>query len=226
MNNILILDDNDLFRYSIKSLFNNLNEIIVIEARDIIEAEILMAKNSIQLVLLDIQLKETSGIDFAKFLNEHYSNVKILYLSVFDIKGKLAEIVETTHSGIIYKDVSVQLFENIIKLILAGGRYIDEKLVAEVEFIKNRGHMSRNVKISSNQKKFFDSDKNIFLTNCELEVSLKIAEGKSSKQIGEELKKSQRTVDVHKRNVFVKLGFNKNTQLTQYVIAKIIPLLN
>jgi DNA-binding NarL/FixJ family response regulator len=226
MNRILIVDDNDLFRFSIKSLINNFHETKLYEAQDINEAKSLIVENNIQLVLLDIQLKEESGIDFAKFLNEHYSNVKILFLSIFDIKNKIADIVMTKYSGIIYKDVSVVLFENIIRLILAGGRYVDDKLTAEIELCKGRGYASNNIKNSSNKKKFFDNDKNIFLTNCELEVSLKIAEGKSSKQIGEELKKSQRTVEVHRRNVFVKLGFNKSTQLTQYVIAKIIPVLN
>lgn len=225
MNKILIIDDNELFRFSIKSLINNLDSITLFSASNSNEAIRIIGENKIDLVLLDIKLGNENGVEFAKYLNTNFPDIKILYLTIFDIHDKLEDILETTYSGITYKDVSVELILNVIKLILSGGTYVDSNIYKEIQFITEKKYALLNSP-PKKTKKYFDDDRRVYLTQRELDISLKIAEGKSTQQIGEELELSKRTVDTHKRNVFVKLGFNKSTQLTQYVITKIIPFLN
>ena len=165
-----------------------------------------------------------SGIEFAKYLNSNYPEIKILYLTIFDIQDKLTDILDTTYSGITYKDVSVELILNVIKLILSGGTYVDSSIYKEIQLITEKKYTLNNEPLK--QKKYYDEERSVFLTKREIDISLKIAEGKSNQQIGDELGLSKRTVDTHKQNVFIKLAFNKSTQLTQYVITKIIPFLN
>ena len=224
MHKILIVDDNELFRFSIKSLVSSIDNITFFSASNSNEARNIIFDNNIDLVLLDLKLGNESGIEFAKYLNSNYSEIKILYLTIFDIQDKLTDILDTTYSGITYKDVSVELILNVIKLILSGGTYVDSSIYKEIQLITERKYALINE--PQKQKKFFDDERNVFLTKREMDISLKIAEGKSTQQIGDELELSKRTVDTHKQNVFNKLGFNKSTQLTQYVITKVIPFLN
>jgi len=224
MHKILIVDDNELFRFSIKSLVSSIDNITFFSASNSNEARNIIFDNNIDLVLLDLKLGNESGIEFAKYLNENYPEIKILYLTIFDIQDKLTDILDTTYSGITYKDVSVELILNVIKLILSGGTYVDSSIYKEIQLITERKYALNNEPIK--QKKYFDDERNVFLTKREIDISLKIAEGKSTQQIGDELELSKRTVDTHKQNVFNKLGFNKSTQLTQYVITKVIPFLN
>jgi DNA-binding NarL/FixJ family response regulator len=224
MHKILIVDDNELFRFSIKSLVSSIDNITFFSASNSNEARNIIFDNNIDLVLLDLKLGNESGIEFAKYLNSNYPEIKILYLTIFDIQDKLTDILDTTYSGITYKDVSVELILNVIKLILSGGTYVDSSIYKEIQLITERKYALNNEPIK--QKKYFDDERNVFLTKREIDISLKIAEGKSTQQIGDELELSKRTVDTHKQNVFNKLGFNKSTQLTQYVITKVIPFLN
>lgn len=226
MKKILVVDDNELFRYSIESMYKNDTEVKYLGTSNITEAKKILDNNVVDLVLLDYELKGEKGTELAKYLKDHNFATKVLFFSIFDLSDKVATLLEIVPAGIIYKDISIDLMKNIINVILAGGKYFDERVIESIEKRERlKSEEKKGNEYYFKNIKYLDEDKNIYLSPKEIEICLKVAEGKSMKEIGIELNKSSRTIEAHKKNIFLKLGFNKSTQLTQYTLTKIIPYL-
>ncbi len=217
MKTILVLDDNSLFRFSVKALLYEHEDYKVIEANNISEALDISQKNDIDLAIIDIELRNESGVDFANELKINKPKTEILFVTIFDIGLKLSKLFSASPAGIIYKDVSPELFTTVIKLILAGGKYFDQRLPMQNLYSNENDGKKRNKRTY-----FLDNEKNIKLTKRECEIAIGISKGKTSLEIANDLKVSNRTIDTHKRNMFIKLGINKNIQLVHYVNEKLI----
>lgn len=217
MKNVLVLDDNSMFRFSVKALLSEYESFNVIEAENITEANELAKKDKIDLAIIDIELRHESGIDFAYSLKINNPKTEILFVTIFDIGLKLSNLISASPSGIVYKDVSPELFITVINLIIAGGKYFDQRLP-----MYNLYNNAVDNKRKRKKDHYFDKDKNIRLTERECEIAISITKGKTSAVIAKELKVSSRTIDTHKRNMFVKLGIHKNIQLVNYVNEKLL----
>lgn len=203
----VIADDHQMFIDGIKSIIENVSDITIVdEARDGLELIKSVEKFVPDIVLTDIRMPGMDGIAAAKYLTEHFPNIPILALSMFDQEEEIIDMLKAGASGYILKK--------------AG----KDELVKAVKKLVNRGHFY-SPSISGKVNKWLENPGIVEslspLTKREREILKLVAEGKTSQQISNTLKISKYTVDTHRKNIHKKLDISTNTGLVKYVMENL-----
>ncbi|MFK7798417.1 MAG: response regulator [Aureispira sp.] len=202
MINVFITDDHQVIINGLMRLLDASPEIKIIGTA-LNGAMLLDQLNTQQpdLILLDISMPVMNGIQAAKAIKKLYPAIKILVFTTFIDKTKVKKITKVGVDGYLLKDSKRDELIHAIKTIMGGTNYYDHRVVDLVMHdYKNTSSISKMV----------------LLTKREQEVTRLIAQGKSTKEIAEELFISPLTVDTHRRNIFTKLGINKTAALINY----------
>ncbi len=198
---ILLVDDHPLVLEGIRAVIETYQHIeIVGVASNIKEALLIANKAEPEIIMMDINMEDMNGIDAIELFKEQHPKVRILMLSMHDSKEYISTSVMNGASGYILKDVSTNEIISAIDIVASGGTYFSSG-VSEV--LLNH-----------------DSTKQIQspLSTREQSILVLVAEGKSSKDVGELLNISVRTVETHRKNIKKKLGIGTTAGLTRYAI--------
>jgi DNA-binding NarL/FixJ family response regulator len=162
------------------------------------------------LVILDISMPNLRGLEAIHEIKMNHPNVKILVLTMHKDKEYLHQAVSAGAEGYLLKeDADSELFSAIDR-VRQGKKYVSPKL--------SEGLAEDWAKlIRGDHGPSFEPEK---MTNRERQVLKLIAEGKSSKEIGELLFISVRTVERHRANIMEKLNLKKTADLVKYAIQK------
>jgi two-component system nitrate/nitrite response regulator NarL len=199
---VFITDDHKVIIDGLKRLLSVSSEIEIIGTA--LNGAILLDKLKTQqpdLILLDISMPVMDGIQAAKVIKKLYPTIKILVFTTFIDNDKVKKITKIGVDGYLLKDSSGDKLIHAIKMVMSGTNYYDHRVVDLV---------------MHNYKRTASTPTITALTKREREVIRLIAQGKSSKEIGEELFISPLTVDSHRRNIFAKLGISKTAALITY----------
>ena len=204
---IILADDHVIFRQGMKRLIDEGTGLEVVgEANNGTELFKKMKELKPDMVLLDISMPNSSGIDVAREIKKQHSGVKILILTMHKNKEYLYHAMSAgAHGYLLKEDSDIELFSAIEK-IRSGGFYVTRILTEEVA-----GDLSN----------IFEEDGKVamnLLTRREKEVLRLIAEGKPNKEIAEILSISIRTVENHRANIIRKTKLNKPVELVRYAI--------
>lgn len=158
-----------------------------------------------QIVLMDLMMPEMNGVETTKALLEKYPELRIIILTSFLEDEKVVEAIEAGAVSYVLKTVSA-----------------DELIYAMQGAIKNMPVMSGDVSqaLTRGLRKRSASHEVEGLTEREREVLLLIAEGKSNKEIGDELHISIKTVKTHVSNLLMKCELEDRTQLAIFAHRK------
>lgn len=154
-------------------------------------------------VLMDINLKEESGIDLTKLIIQTLPKTKIIGLSMHDDMVFVKQMLKSGASGYLTKNVNVEELVLAIEEVNNGNVYVCRE-IKDREFFQG---------LSSN-----GSGNNI--TSKELEVIQLVVKGHTSKEIGEFLNVAKRTIDTHRYNIMKKLDISNVTQLIDWAKNK------
>lgn len=189
--NVLIADDHPIVCKGIRNLLEPATDITVIgEAHSGAEALQLVESLKPDLVLLDVELTDMSGIDVIRQLNEDKINVRVLGLSSYDDREFISQLLALGASGYLLKD---EIPEQIIEAIRGVAR-------------GETGWVSRKVAAKLSQILQKDQDGVADLTRRELDVLRLVVEAKTNGEIGVMLGISEKTVEKHLDTIFRKLG--------------------
>jgi two-component system invasion response regulator UvrY len=152
-------------------------------------------------ILMDITLPGISGIELTKTIKEKFPNVKVLGVSMHTNILLIKQLLLNGASGYVSKTSSFEEMSNAIIMVNNGNRYICKDVK---DYITNQviNEQDSDPAFKINQ-----------LTKRELEIVNMIKDGYSSKEIGDRLFISKRTVEVHRYNIFRKLDVNNITSL-------------
>jgi DNA-binding NarL/FixJ family response regulator len=198
-----IVDDHPSVLHGLKGILNASSDIEVIG--EALNGAILLEKLKIKqpdLILMDLVMEDMNGIEATKAVKKLYPAIKIL---IFTTHLKLEDVRKTIELGVegyLIKDVKNKDLIAIIKDIMDGNHYYDER---GIELLMNA------------PPKPPQKPKAISLTQKEKEVALLIVTGKSVKEIAAELHRSPSTIDTHRKNIYAKLGIHKSVELVEYV---------
>lgn len=207
---VILVDDHELVRDGIKSLLSKSPEIEVIgEAGDFHSLKSLLQKTETDIILMDINLPNISGIESVKMLKPDYPDTKFLMLSMYTNEDFVINSVKAGASGYLPKNTTHEELSEAINNIHQGKDYFS-KTISEKLFTE----MMRRTKVGVSQT---ESEEAI-ITSREKEILTKVAEGLSNAVIAEQLHISIRTVETHKTNLFKKLGFSSTVDLVKYAI--------
>jgi len=204
---ILIAEDHSLVREGLKNLLLSSGFVTeVVEATNGLEALLKMRETSPDLVMLDYEMPIYNGIFAAREINAENPNLPILMVSMYFTKEYVMDAVRAKVRGFVSKGSRADEMLDAIKALSQGKTWFKG---AVAEFIAEEALGNR-----SKQKKLVGS----VLTERELELIPFFASGLKSQEIAEQLHISKRTVEVHKSNIFKKIGFRNNSELVRYAV--------
>lgn len=205
--NVLLVEDQKLMRIGLKSLLEEHKSIDTIyeatSAKEAIEKYKLLKPD---IVLMDIGLPDTNGIEATKKLIEYSQDCKVIILTSHLSEE---EIFSSLHAGArayVMKDVNTDILEMIIKTVNDGAMWLDPKTVPILRE-KNSGVIPAR---KMSRATFRAQHAN--LTQREYEVLKLVVDGKSNQQIAIALTISEHTAKAHVCNIIQKLVVDDRTQ--------------
>lgn len=199
--NIMIVDDQLLFREGLKTVLN-LEESINIISAVASGKEALSLLNPIalpDLVLLDIRMTEMDGVETVKKIKQTYPEIKVLMLTTFNDEEYIMEALANGANGYVLKDIEIE------KLVEAIHDAIGEKMILPP---------SVAAKLAQGLLKITPKKPNSTLAELserEKEIATMLTQGFSNKQIAMGLFISEGTVRNYISNIYSKIGVNDRT---------------
>lgn len=190
MTRTFIVDDHPMVVEGIRTMLSHMPDIQVVgHAMNAASALGFFVNNSADVVLLDINLPDESGIEVCKKLLTRNSSLKILALTNFDQLTYLQSMREAGAKGYLLKNASSGEIQRALQTVLNGKEYWLGK---------------------TDVRESLQEHNSLLLTRREIEVLKLIAEGLTNQEIADKLYISASTVDSHRKNLISKLQV-KNT---------------
>ncbi len=207
---IIIVDDHKMFRDGIRALLEKEKNIeVVADAKDANELIGILKSLTPDVILMDIDMGETNGIDATVEVKKSYPDINILALSMHGEHNYILKMLEAGATGYILKNAGKEEMLTAIISVASGDSYFSREVSSRLIEYLNKPQI--NIK---------STDKEIPLTNREIEILKLIAQEYSNSEIAEELFISIRTVDTHRRNLIQKLGMKNTAGLVKFAIRK------
>ena len=195
---IMLVDDHPLVRDGLRArLEAAANFRVVAEAGGADEALRQAGVCDVDLVLMDINLRDANGIDATARFKDRFPKIAVLILSMHDKLEYVTQAMQAGARGYVLKDAPGKDIVLAIETVMSGGIYFSPALAKQ---------LARPL-VHDNQ-----------LTRRESEVLQHIADGRSSKPIASALKLSVRTVETHRLNIKYKLGIEGQAELIKFAV--------
>jgi DNA-binding NarL/FixJ family response regulator len=209
---ILLADDHVMFRRGIRSLIQGMHQVEVVgEASDGLELLRLLRDIQPDLVIMDISMPNLRGLEATREIKISNPGVKVLILTMHKDREYLYHALTAGAEGYLLKEDADGELIAAIETLRKGGTFISPLLSAQMADIFVDRFRAGSEPLMAPEEP---------LTVRERQVVKLIAEGKSSKEIGELLFISSRTVQHHRANLMKKLNVKKTTDLVKYAIQK------
>ncbi|MCG6987704.1 MAG: response regulator transcription factor [Gemmatimonadetes bacterium] len=205
---VIIADDHAVVRQGIRHVLEDIDGLEVIaEAGNGTEVLGLMETATPDLLVLDISMPKKTGLEVAKELRTAGSEVAILVLSMHDDPEYVLEAVRAGADGYILKDVGPGELREAVEAVHAGKEYFAERVTHQLG-VALREELERERQRSRLE----------VLTTREREVLVRVANGRTNREIAEEFGISPRTVETHRERVMSKLRIRTVAGLTRFVV--------
>ncbi len=204
---VLIVDDHPIIRQGLSELINSEPDLIVCgHAEDAPEALEQIKESAPDMVIVDISLKETSGMELTKDIKAQYPNLPVLALSMHDEALYAERMLRAGAKGYIMKAEATENVITAIRKILSGQIYVSDKMAAKM--VRKLVGGSPDVGASAIER----------LSDRELEVFRMIGQGFGTRQIAERLHLSIKTIETYREHIKEKLNLADASELLQYAI--------
>lgn len=193
---IVLVDDHNLVRDGIRALLAMVPGFVIVgEASSGHEALELLQRDVPDILLMDIGLKDSNGLELTATLKQKYPTLKVLILSMYDNQEYVSSALRAGASGYVLKDAPSREIIAAIEVLAVGGQFyssgVAEKLTA---------------KTTSESE----------LTPRERQVLVMMAQGLNNKAMARELQISVRTVETYRLNIRRKLDIEKPADLVKH----------
>jgi DNA-binding NarL/FixJ family response regulator len=195
---VLLVDDHSLVRRGFRRMLEDEPDITVVgEASDGDEAVRLAKELAPQVIVMDCALPGTSGLVATRKILETLPRKAVLMLSMHSEDTLVRQALDAGARGYILKNAVDLELATAIRRVAAGDLVLDPQLV---------------------RPSTLKGERNAGLTPRELEILQLIVNGKSNKEIADDLDLSANTVAVHRANIMETLGIHKTAELVVYAI--------
>lgn len=206
---IVIADDHSIVRQGLRQMLDEREEFSVVgEAKNGREALELIEIAKPEVAVLDVDMPEMSGFDTVRELRARRIRVGIVFLTMHSEEEIFQTAMDLGVGGYVLKDDATIDIVAAVKALAAGKSFISPALSS---LLLNRRRRAEELKS--------DKPALALLTPTERRVLRLIAEDKTSKEIGEELFVSHRTIDTHRLNISRKLNLRGNLALVKFAIT-------
>ena len=194
--NLLLVDDHSLIRAGVRALVMDIPGYAVIgEASDGTRLVELVERLNPDIVLLDISMKDTCGLDALQQLKRVRPHSKVLILSMHTDPALIMQALESGAHGYLLKDTTANELKHALEALRNNERYLSPAIA----------HTVINQALTRNQKQQPEIADSHNLTARQLEILRLIVRGKSTREIANGLGLSIKTVETHRSQIMKRL---------------------
>jgi two-component system NarL family response regulator len=202
---VLVVDDHALLRTGVANIINHEPDLRVIaEASNGLEAVAAFEKFHPDVTLLDLRMPVMEGVEAVRQIRERDPLAKVIVLTTYDTDEDITRALKAGAKAYVLKDISADALVACIHDVLAGKTYLAPAAAA----------------------KLAEGVTRVQLTPRERSSLQLIADGKSNKEIANDLGISERTVKTHLGHLFEKLGVTSRTEAVKIATRRGLVRLN
>jgi two-component system, NarL family, nitrate/nitrite response regulator NarL len=206
---ILLIDDHVIVRAGLRMLIENHKGMVVVgEAGTRIDALAIAAREKPQVILLDLDMGNESGLDFLRELLDAAAGARVVMLTGVRDPEAHRRAVHLGAMGLVLKDKAAEILIKAIEKVHAGEVWLDRSLTASV--------LSEMSQAGEIRRADPDARRISSLTDREREIVGLVCEGLKNKQIGDRLFISEATVRNHLTSILSKLELSDRFELALY----------
>jgi two-component system, NarL family, invasion response regulator UvrY len=201
---ILLADDHAVVRQGIRQILAGVfSQVIFGEAGDGLELHRLINSESWDIVVLDLAIPGTNGLEVLKQIKLDHPGLPVLILSMFPEDQYALRTIKAGASGYLSKESAPEELVQAIQVILQGGEFISPSVTDELV------HYARHAE---------DQPLHKYLSDREYQVLCMLASGKEVSEIAAELSLSPKTISTYRTRLLEKMKMKTNAELIQYAI--------
>ena len=201
---ILIADDHAIVREGLKQILSDTGDLVVAgEATNGQEVLELIRHEEWDLIILDLAMPGRDGLYTLKEVKREKSKIPILVLSIYPEEQYAVRALKAGAAGYLTKESAPEELIAAIRKVSQGGKYISASLAEKLAF---------DLEV--------DTEKPLHerLSDREYQVMLKIASGKTVKEIADEMSFSIKTISTYRVRALSKMGLKNNAAFTYYAL--------
>jgi DNA-binding NarL/FixJ family response regulator len=196
----IIVDDHPVVRFGVQQMLSASENIeVVAEMEDVDNLVRTIADTGAEIVLLDLELERTHGVDALKLVRENAPDVKVIIYTSHDEEDRIVQAAELGVDGYLLKGCGQRELVNAIESVSTGGIALESTVAGKL-----MQHMNRRSSAS-------EAD-TVRFSKREAQVLQLIASGKTNREIGETLFISESTVKFHVHAILNKLDASNRTE--------------
>ena len=201
---VLVVDDHPIIRQGIESLFDAEPDLTVVAGVDSADDALqVLDHQPVDFVVLDIGLRRGSGLDLIGQIRTRQAELPILVLSMHQERSYAERVLRAGAQGYLMKQADPAQIVPAIRRVLSGDLYLSDDLADEL--------VRRAVDGADDGRPAAEQ-----LSDREAEVVRLIGEGRSTREIAEQLNLSIKTIESYRANVKRKLGIKTGAELARF----------
>lgn len=195
---VAVVDDHPFLRLAVKAVLERHNFVVLAEADNGIDAIQLLKNTPCQLMILDLDIPQMSGLEVIRRVCQRYPDTRILVLTAQEPAVYAVRCIEAGAYGIVSKAQPLEELAEAARLVLKG-----KKVFPQPELYGEQLASSEAALLAS-------------LSNRELQIVELLCKGHANKDIAETMAISHKTVSTHKTNILGKLNLGSSMELFDF----------
>ena len=206
---LLIIDDHEMVREGLKAILTTESDFSIVgDAANAEQAFELIERLRPDVILLDIRLPGTSGIDVCRTVTERYPETAVIILTTFTDESLVAQCIQAGARGFIVKDIERFDLKRSIRAVARGEAAIDSKAaVAVLAQLRRASHVSNEPTPDP-------------LSSQQIVILRLVAQGLSSREIATQLYLSENTVKGYVQEILHRLGVKNRTEAVMVAVKQ------
>ncbi|ATM79377.1 MULTISPECIES: UvrY/SirA/GacA family response regulator transcription factor [Serratia] len=204
MISVLLVDDHELVRAGIRRILEDIKGIKVVGEAQCGEDAVKWCRgNSVDIVLMDMNMPGIGGLEATRKIVRYTPDIKVIMLTIHTENPLPAKVMQAGAAGYLSKGAAPQEVVNAIRSVHAGQRYIASDIAQQMALSQ----------LEPQAENPFST-----LSERELQIMLMITKGKKVNEISEQLNLSPKTVNSYRYRMFTKLNISGDVELTHLAI--------
>jgi len=206
MINLLLADDHDLVRTGMRRLLEDVGDLSdIFEATSGEEAVSVCRDESINVVLMDINMPGMGGIEATKKILQRDDTIKIIVVTMNEDETLAQTLLKLGAAGYLTKGCKITEMVHAIREVTANRRYITPEIAQQLALA--------TTKTDEEQSPFHE------LSERELQVMMMVLDGRKTNEISDSLCLSPKTVSTYRHRLFTKLQIKTDVELTRLAMT-------
>jgi two-component system, NarL family, response regulator DevR len=209
---VLLVDDHEVVRDGIKALLASADDIVVAaEAGSVREAVAIAERTQPDVVVMDVRLPDGSGIEATRDIRAQRPSIQVLMLTSFADDEALFASIMAGAAGYVLKQIKGADLVTAIRTVGQGQSLLDPAVTKGVlERLRKGKHLFRDEKLAR-------------LSPQEERILALVADGRTNRQIGQELGLAEKTVKNYVSSILSKLEVGRRAEAAAYLVRHTTP---